>query len=139
MSEPGFFAPRLFSLGEANALIPTLRPLLERLAEARKERAKAQQELDERFHGGRGNGHPVPGGELQRVHGAIAAATEEIQSAASGIAELGCELKDPDRGMVDFRTQRPGRVVYLCWLMHEPEILYWHELDGGFAGRRPLE
>ena len=31
-----------------------------------------------------------------------------------------------------------GRAVYLCWLIEEPEIGYWHELRGGYTGRRPL-
>ena len=139
MSEAGFFTPRLFSLDEANQLIPVVRPLLESLRSAREELANAQRELDERFHGGRGNGHPVPGGELERLQTTMEAARFRIEEAARAIAELGCELKDPDRGMVDFRTERAGRVVYFCWLMHEPRVLYWHELDGGFAGRQALE
>jgi hypothetical protein len=41
-------------------------------------------------------------------------------------------------GLVDFRTMRDGRAVYLCWRLGEDAIRYWHELDAGFAGRRPL-
>ncbi|OGG45955.1 MAG: hypothetical protein A3F84_11580 [Candidatus Handelsmanbacteria bacterium RIFCSPLOWO2_12_FULL_64_10] len=138
MSDPGFFPPRIFSLDEAEALLPQLRPILNVLSRARTQQAEAQRELSERYHGGRGNGHPVPGGELDRLHGAMDQAQEHIQESVAAITGLGCELKDPDRGMVDFRTVRDGRVVYLCWLMEEPRILFWHDLDGGFAGRQPL-
>jgi hypothetical protein len=136
MSNP---EPRLFTLDEANALVPQLRPILNVLSGARVRLVEAQTEFDVRYHGGRGNGHPVPGGEIERLNTAILEAQRDIQESAQAIADLGCELKDPDRGMVDFRTMREGRVVYLCWLMDEPRVLFWHELEGGFAGRNPLD
>lgn len=138
MSEAGFFQPRIFTLDEANALVPRLVPLLRDLRKGRETVLAAQRELAERFHGGRGNGHPVPGGELDRLHTAMQEGQTLIDEAVHAIQEFGCELKDPDRGMVDFRTMRDGRVVYLCWLMHETEVQFWHELDAGFAGRTPL-
>lgn len=138
VSEASFFRPRIFTLAEANGLLPRLRPVLAELRDARESLSKAQQQLSQRFHGGRGNGHAAPGGELDRLHSTMQDAQGKIDDAVHAILELGCELKDPDRGMVDFRTMRDGRVVYLCWLAHEPEILHWHELDGGFAGRQPL-
>ena len=52
---------------------------------------------------------------------------------------MACELKDIEQGLIDFRTEREGREVYLCWKLGEPDIRWWHELDAGFAGRRPLE
>ena len=48
-------------------------------------------------------------------------------------------LKDPRTGLVDFRSVRDGRVVYLCWRLGEDRIRYWHDLDAGFAGRQPLD
>jgi hypothetical protein len=61
---------------------------------------------------------------------------------AAGIREVvgqGIELKDIDRGLIDFPSPREGRVVYLCWRLGERRIRYWHEVDAGFAGRQPLE
>jgi hypothetical protein len=52
--------------------------------------------------------------------------------------DLGVELKGIDDGLIDFPTTREGRVVYLCWRLGEDEIGWWHETDGGFAGRQPL-
>lgn len=131
--------PRIFTFEEALALLPRLREILQNLRQAREAMASAQQVLDVKYHGGhRTNGHVKPGGELDQLMGRTEEARNRLTAAVRAIAELGCELKDPDQGMVDFRTMRDGRVVYLCWLMHEPTIGFWHELDGGFRGRQPL-
>ena len=59
---------------------------------------------------------------------------------AREIAELGVEVKDPDLGLVDFRTVRRGREVYLCWKLGEGDrIAFWHDLETGFAGRKIIE
>jgi hypothetical protein len=140
MDQPRPPAPRLFTVDEANALLPTVRDLLRDLQTARERLATAQARLAQRLHGGaRTNGHAVPGSETDRLNQEIADAQEQTTRAVYGIAELGCELKDPERGMVDFRTLREGRVVYLCWLMDEPHVMYWHELEAGYRGRQRLE
>jgi len=132
--------PRIFTLEEASALLPTLRGILSELKEARNDLTEIQQQLADRVGmGSRSNGHIVEGGEVDRLNAKTQDAQERIRRSVLFIAELGCELKDPDRGMVDFRTMRQGRVVYLCWLMHEERIDFWHELEGGFNGRQPLQ
>jgi len=52
---------------------------------------------------------------------------------------MGVELKDVEVGLIDFRSIREGREVYLCWQLGEEHVTHWHELDTGFAGRQPLE
>ena len=54
------------------------------------------------------------------------------------LESLGVELKDPMSGLLDFRAQREGEEVYLCWRLGEDSVDYWHSLDSGFAGRRPM-
>lgn len=56
----------------------------------------------------------------------------------SELDTLGVELKDPLSGLLDFRAKRGDQVVYLCWRLGEDSVDYWHTLDGGFAGRRPM-
>lgn len=51
---------------------------------------------------------------------------------------LGVELKDPLSGLLDFRARRGNQEVYLCWRLGEASVDFWHSLDGGFAGRRPM-
>ena len=63
---------------------------------------------------------------------------QAIQSRIDRLAEMGVEVKGIDEGLVDFPSEREGRVVYLCWRVGEPDILYWHDLDAGFRGRQPL-
>jgi hypothetical protein len=59
-------------------------------------------------------------------------------NAAEDINELGVEIKDLERGLCDFPSLRDGRVVYLCWLLGEDSIEWWHDTDTGFSGRQPL-
>lgn len=47
-------------------------------------------------------------------------------------------LRDIERGLIDFPAIRSGEEVYLCWLVDEDEVAFWHEPETGFAGRRPL-
>lgn len=65
---------------------------------------------------------------------------QEIRALLAELEQHGAEIKDPASGLIDFRTLRDGREVYLCWRLGEgPRILYWHDLDAGFAGRQPLD
>ncbi len=75
----------------------------------------------------------------------VAAMESELETDIKGLdafvaelAELGVELKDPVIGLVDFRTLVDDREAYLCWKLDEEEILWWHELDTGASGRRPV-
>jgi hypothetical protein len=73
---------------------------------------------------------------LEREAGAIA---EEVDRFVRELTALGVELKDYETGLVDFPAERDGRPVYLCWRLGEPKVQFWHEIDAGFVGRRPLE
>jgi hypothetical protein len=70
---------------------------------------------------------------------AVAAATLRLQRCVAELQGADIVVRDLARGLVDFPAIRDGAEVYLCWLVHEAEIGYWHELDAGFAGRRRLE
>ena len=101
-----------FTRREAEALLPAVRPLLEDLQ--RRVATYRRRPTD-----------PV---------------AREIEALLREIAELGAEVKDPDRGLVDFRTERRGRELYLCWQLGEGDrIAFWHDLDTGFAGRKIIE
>src|SRR6266446_4005299 len=63
---------------------------------------------------------------------------QTLQALVAELEEFGCVLKDPDVGLIDFLSLRNGREIYLCWLLGEERINYWHYLDAGFAGRQPL-
>jgi hypothetical protein len=73
--------------------------------------------------------------ELEREAGELAA---EVDRFVRELTALGIELKDYESGLVDFPAEQNGRPVYLCWRLGEPSVQFWHEIDAGFVGRRPL-
>lgn len=128
--------PRIFTHAEASALIPWLRSRMQELQVLKQERDAGVLRLVGMTQAMRANGSAIEGALLEaRVEELVA----EMQSLADEIAGAGIEIKDIDRGLVDFPALRGGRVVYLCWLIEEQTIAYWHELDAGFAGRQAFE
>jgi hypothetical protein len=63
----------------------------------------------------------------------------EIEACLDELGQIGCIFKDFEVGLIDFPALHEDRMVYLCWRHGEARIEHWHELDSGFAGRRPLE
>jgi hypothetical protein len=75
--------------------------------------------------------------ELAHSQSELEAEEEKLRTFIEELRSLGVELKSED-GLCDFRSKMDGREVYLCWRLGEPEVMYWHDLDAGFAGRQPL-
>ena len=128
--------PRLFTPAEATALLPTLRPLLERLQRRKATLDRDRRKLAALSPAMRGNGHAA---EAMALEQRIDACARDVAEGIREIAGHGVELKDIDRGLVDFPSLREGRVVYLCWLLEEERVGWWHEVEAGIAGRQPLE
>jgi hypothetical protein len=137
--------PRYFTLDEARRTLPQVRACIERLQALGAEVARLQQSMQEGSHAPR-QASPVHNGAAsngsgRRVYDALARAEAlmgEMRLLAGELEEIGCEVKDVETGLVDFRAMRDGRAVYLCWRLGEEDISFWHELDAGFAGRQPL-
>jgi hypothetical protein len=131
--------PKLFTLAEANSLLPTLEPLMRRLPAKRQELREHQQTLEEfRARAIRDVG-VLPGSEIAQAKGESARLLAEIQEGIQQIESRGCVVKDLDHGLVDFLARRGRQQVFLCWRLGEHEIRYWHGLQEGFAGRKPLK
>jgi hypothetical protein len=124
---------KLFTVEEANAMLPSVRQLLRRLQCSRRRlsayREEAKQAAEQADQGGGG----IAGGLLYaRLLTNFAAEMSELET-------MGVQLKDFDRGLVDFPSLRDGRVVLLCWQLDEgDELEWWHDMDAGFSGRTPL-
>ena len=131
-------ASRRFTLNEANSLLPRLSQLLSQIQESKSKHDRLQEEAAEYTHLMSSNGRNIEK-ELNETRQELAQATTEVNRLIERVQEMACELKDIEQGLIDFRTEREGREVYLCWKLGEPDIRWWHELDAGFAGRRPLE
>jgi hypothetical protein len=127
--DPAF--ERLFTVEEANALLPTLRKILDEAAlhrEALREKAPRMEPI---LRAAISNG----GGRVGSEYGLEA---YRLYLAVERIRELGVVLKDLDMGLLDFPHEREGRVVFLCWHPPEESVAFWHDLDAGYAGRQPL-
>jgi hypothetical protein len=75
--------------------------------------------------------------ELAQTQAELETEQEKLGTFVEELTKLGVELKGPD-GLCDFYSIMDGREVYLCWRLGEPQVLHWHELDAGVAGRKPL-
>jgi len=131
--------PKLFTLDEANRLVPTLERLLRRLVEQRQALREHEQVIEE-FRAAAGkSGGGMPGGRFGKARVAAEALGAQIAEGTRRIEALGCVVKDLDRGLVDFPSRREDQTVFLCWRLGETSIRYWHGLKEGFAGRKPLD
>jgi hypothetical protein len=131
-------AERHFTPEEANALLEEVRPIAEKLVAHRRAMAVAatkQARLVQRIAGNGGDFDPQEPRTIEeqfkREGQAVAGCVEQLEG-------LGVLVKDLDRGLVDFPALRGGEEVLLCWEVGEDEIAYWHGVDEGFAGRKPL-
>jgi len=124
---------KIFSVEEANALLPTVRGILRRIRRTHKRllsyQSAAKEAADAAEQGG--------GGMADGVRYAVI--LMELTTFMSEIESLGVQLKDFTRGLVDFPSLRDGRVVLLCWQLDDGDsVEWWHDVDAGFAGRTPL-
>lgn len=135
---------RVFTVDEANRLLPTVDRYLNQLRDKREQIIAKQVEVDlwEIVNGepsadsGRGAGVSARVAKEMSELGTLA---EEFNELAERFADLGCYLKDLDMGLVDFYHLRNGELVWLCWKQGEPAIAYWHAPDAGFSARQPLD
>jgi len=131
--------PRHFSRDDANALLVRIRPLVERLVEHRQALVGAQRSRVELTMRVAGNGSGFDSSELVELDETIARELAGVARCVNAIHELGAVVKDPESGLVDFPTQIEGAEAFLCWQLGEDEVAYWHGLEEGFAGRKPLD
>jgi hypothetical protein len=124
---------RYFTVAEANALLPTLRPHVARLIASWSRLSGVQQDVIALLE--RKPRSDLGGPPLTQAAADIICA----QNAMVSIQALGVSLKDPATGLLDFPTLRNGVEVYLCWRYGESKVGFWHPIETGFAGRQPLE
>ena len=123
---------RYFSLDEARATLPQVKALMEQVQAARREILRVRPDALPAIEKAATNGGNKAAGELS-------AHAMRLEQGVKGILALGITVKDIDAGLVDFLGLRNGREVYLCWRYGEEELGFWHELNAGFSGRRPLD
>jgi hypothetical protein len=132
--------PRFFTLLEAESLLPEIKRLLRRLLELKQEYDETDSELTRIMQRITMAGGVIPPrDEIATLRKRKDAAVRALQSAAERIQETGCQLKDLDTGLIDFPALYRGQEVYLCWKLGETGISFWHHVEDGFRGRRPID
>ena len=133
---------RLFTLEEAEAVLPEIRTVLNRLRGQKKkvellEDQKAVEQLT--WLQPDGSVSPKAGDAIVRIERQQLKEAEMFTDLLKRVSDLGAQLKDLDAGLLDFFAMRGDELVLLCWRDGEERIAYWHDLESGFQGRRPIE
>jgi len=127
-------------LSEAQTLLPVVEALLRKAQAAGRRTAdldEEMQQLSQRIF--------LLGGMYVNVVAAARRRAErdktaqEVQDTLAEIDAIGVQVKDLEKGLLDFPSVLDGKSILLCWKLGEREIAYWHSPEDGFAGRKPLD
>jgi hypothetical protein len=132
--------PRFFNLLEAESALPEVERLLRGLITDRQDYAEAEGELTR--IGQRislAGGMIPPRDQIGLLRQRKDTAARALKASLEKIQEIGCLLKDLDTGLIDFPTLYHGQEVYLCWKLGESGISFWHHVEDGFQGRKPID
>jgi hypothetical protein len=119
-----------YTLEEARALLPDVRQWLEGLEQGQQRLGDLDKRLAELMDGGADVGGE-PANQLVRVLADCKDLLQEFRG-----REI--QIKDLERGLLDFPSLRDGREIFLCWEKEEDDIQFWHDLESGYAGREPI-
>lgn len=129
-------SPRYFTVESANSTLPLVRRIVSDLLELHPRWRDAVTAYEVAQVDATADAEPDDARDA-RIHAGRLAG--EIESCLDELHQIGCVFKGFDAGLVDFHAWHDGRVVCLCWRAGEPLVNHWHELDDGYAGRRPLD
>jgi len=131
---------KIFSVDEANALIPFLEEALDSLSATGREIASLRNEVQvlSAIEGSGATSRNQDVRHLREKEAQSARLLDQFREALLHVASRGCILRDLDLGLIDFYTMSRDRVVCLCWRRGEARVMHWHPVDEGFSGRRPL-
>jgi len=127
---------RLFTLERANSTLPLVRRIMDDILAEHPQ----WKDLVARYEIVAAGARPETGesDEMRALRRQIDALAERINGYLDELSQVGCAVKDLERGLVDFHALYQGRLVLLCWMSGEAAITHWHERDAGFAGRQDI-
>lgn len=123
---------RVYTVAEANSMLPQVRALVQRMLTARANVVHMQPELWPAVQAAVFNGGSKTVSEASRQIIAI-------QESIAALQALNIFVKDINTGLIDFPAQRNGQLVFLCWQYDEPSVQFWHDIDSGFSGRQRID
>ena len=138
MSSPQNVPTRLFTIEQANAMLPLVRAITTDLSNLARDVVERRHRLAMIADGRELKSGDPYADELAQMKAELERDAHRLRDYVEELQELGVEPKGAMEGLVDFPSQQDDRVVYLCWRLGEPEVLFWHETEAGFSGRQPL-
>lgn len=138
MPEDRYRPTKIFTVDEANRTLPLVRAIVADLTRLSRDVIDRRERLAHLMTGRESDSRDLYGEELADIKRELDKDTEKLQEYVDELRHLGVEPKDGMEGLVDFPSIVDGKLVFLCWKLGEPEVLYWHGLRDGFAGRQPL-
>lgn len=135
----GSMAERSFTPDEANNALSEVRPVAERLVALRTRMRELEQAQGELVTAIGGNGGGYAASDLNAAQSELGGLTDAAIACVEKLEELGVQLKDLDLGLLDFPSWREGHAVLLCWHVGEDSVAFWHGLEDGYAGRKPID
>ncbi len=116
---------RVFSIDNANQALPLVRRIVQDVVETYGEIRSLKDQIADSM-------------DKNAVEREMERQTNRLERLESELGRIGCELKDPGIGLVDFPCRYQSRDILLCWKLGEEMVSHWHELRAGAAGRRPV-
>jgi len=129
---------RLFTIEQANAMLPLVRAITTDLANLAKDVVERRHRLALLTSGRDLKPGDPYSDELATMEADLERDASRLQEYVDELRDLGVEPKGAVEGLVDFPCMLDGRLVFLCWRLGESDVLHWHDLESGFAGRQPL-
>jgi len=128
---------KLFTVQDASELIPELTVMIDEFRDRKNNFLKLNNEVIELR--GMIEVDEYRKEELSNKERILKATASELENLILQIRDLGCQLKDPEAGLVDFISVYKGKKVFLCWRQGEEEIRWYHDINSGFSGRKIIE
>ncbi|HLL91123.1 MAG TPA: DUF2203 domain-containing protein [Tepidisphaeraceae bacterium] len=117
-----------FTVALANKALPLVRRIVADVVKVNAQTVALQDKLEQTSEGR----------ESAAVQAELDGRVARLNELVEELADVGCELKDYRTGLIDFVGRHKGRDVYLCWKLGEEKVGFWHEMNGGYAGRQPV-
>jgi hypothetical protein len=124
--------PHYFTLEDAGTTLEIIRPLMDEIQAIRQDILDHQPEVWPMIEKSAGNGGNRAASELVESF-------KRLDELVHQILDTGAVLRDLNAGLVDFSAWHADHEVCFCWKFGEERIGFWHEVDAGFAGRKPID
>lgn len=132
---------RYFTVEEANQRLPLVKRIVGDIVQLYgeiNERRERLIDIRQRSGSTGSSSHNMYGEEVDEMEREVNKDIDSYKEYLDELTGLDIELKDPEKGLIDFLSIQNDREVYLCWQLGEEEIGFWHELGAGFSGRQSL-